>query len=138
MDPRDRRLPIVNRKNHQKSVVNDSQRPARRRVLLVDDDRAVADSMVFMLRHEGYDAAAAYSGQEAIALALEFLPDVLIADVMMAGVNGMEAAKTICAALPQCKAMLFSGDIEGRRVVEDALNDGLAFDFVEKPLHPQE
>jgi DNA-binding response OmpR family regulator len=48
-------------------------------VLVVDDEHAIADSLAFMLSHEGYETKAAYSGSEAIGMASGFRPDIMLA-----------------------------------------------------------
>ena len=110
----------------------------QKRILVVDDDRAVADSLTFMLSHEGYAAKAAYSGQEAIELSKQLRPDLLIIDVVMPGISGTEAAVQICKVLYNCHVILFSGQIKGKQLVEEARTGGSDFEVIEKPLHPQD
>lgn len=58
------------------------------RVLVVDDDTAFADMLVFLLNSNGLSAKAAYSGREAIEPALKSLPDFVLMDVIMDGIDG--------------------------------------------------
>jgi DNA-binding response OmpR family regulator len=110
----------------------------QKRILVVDDDHAVADSLAFMLSHEGYSAKAAYSGQEAIELSKQLRPDLLIIDVVMPGLSGTEAAVQICKVLYNCHVILFSGQIKGKQLAEEARTGGSDFEVIEKPLHPQD
>ena len=61
------------------------------RVLIVDDEPVIADSLAYALSDFGYDATAVYDGQEALKSAAALNPDVLISDVVMPGMNGIEA-----------------------------------------------
>ena len=108
------------------------------RVLVVDDEHAIADSLAFMLSHEGYETKAAYSGSEAIAMASGFRPDMLITDLVMADISGTEAATQICKILPDIKVIIFSGQVKGDELEARAKSAGCVLDIIEKPLHPQE
>ena len=109
-----------------------------KRILLVDDERAIADSLAFMLSHEGYDVKAVYSGGDAIDTAKQFKPELLITDVVMPGISGTEAAISISKFLPECKTLLFLDSVIGKELAESARSRGFNFELIEKPLHPQE
>jgi PAS domain S-box-containing protein len=68
---------------------------ASRRVLVVDDNRDAADSLTLMLGSMGHDVRTAYDGAEAIRIAGEYLPDIVMLDIGLPGVNGHDAARTI-------------------------------------------
>jgi DNA-binding NtrC family response regulator len=108
------------------------------KVLVVDDDAAGADSLAFMLSHAGYQTAVAYSGKEAIARAAEFKPDMLLSDVRMPEVDGVQTAVAISKLFPQCQCLLFSGHVNSKSLIDDFREKGHKFEFFEKPLHPQE
>lgn len=112
--------------------------PKRGRVLVVDDDRPIADSLAFMLAHEGYETKAAYSGREAVTAAKDFRPNLLITDLVMPDISGTDAATQICKAMPDIKVIVFSGQVTGAELAERAASAGCVLDIVEKPLHPQE
>jgi DNA-binding response OmpR family regulator len=80
-----------------------------RRVLVVDDEWPISDGLAMMLSHSGFAAKTARSGEQAVELARVFLPDVLISDVVMCGISGIEAANEIRTFLPACKVILLSG-----------------------------
>ena len=65
------------------------------RVLLVDDDHDVADSLAEVLRLLDYDVRVAYSGEDALGIAGRYRPDVVILDVNMPGMNGLQAARQL-------------------------------------------
>ena len=109
-----------------------------RKILVVDDDTSGADSLAFMLSNAGYETSVAYSGTEAIERAKEFKPDMLLCDVRMAGVDGVQAAIEISKLFPLCQCLLFSGDVGSRTLIDDYRSNGHKFQYFEKPLHPQE
>jgi CheY-like chemotaxis protein len=67
----------------------------RIRVLLVDDDRDVADSLAEVLRLLDYDVRVVYSGAEALGVAGKYRPDVVILDINMPGIDGLQAAREL-------------------------------------------
>ena len=73
----------------------DDRGQQRSRVLLVDDDRDVADSLAEVLRLLDYEVRVAYSGEEALDVAGRYRPDVVILDVNMPGMNGLQAARRL-------------------------------------------
>lgn len=79
------------------------------KVLVVDDERMIADTLAIILRNAGFEALAAYSGEEAVALCTRFRPEAIISDVVMPGMDGVEACSRILASCPECKVVLISG-----------------------------
>jgi len=67
----------------------------RSKILVVDDLRDSADSLAMMLRAKGHDVRVAYDGFEAVEIALQYRPDVVLLDIGMPRLNGYEAARTI-------------------------------------------
>ena len=67
----------------------------RIRVLLVDDDRDVADSLAEVLRLLDYDVLVVYGGGEAVGVAGRYRPDVIILDINMPGMDGLQAAREL-------------------------------------------
>jgi CheY-like chemotaxis protein len=106
------------------------------RVLVVDDETLVADSLVMILNATGYDATAVYSGESAIKEAMTRKPDVVISDVVMNGMTGIETASRILNFVPACRVVLVSG----LGVTGDLLRGvGAAGSNIEifcKPVHP--
>ena len=64
--------------------------PSKRRVIVVDDERLIADTLATILNNAGYDARAVYSGEQLVELLESFQPEVLIADVVMPGMTGIQ------------------------------------------------
>jgi CheY-like chemotaxis protein len=109
----------------------------RNRVLVVDDERKIADTLALILNANGYDAHAAYGGEEAIELAASLKPDILISDVVMAGMSGIEVAIYFANYLPACRIVLISGNVLSASLLELAGKDGYQFQLLPKPVHPQ-
>jgi CheY-like chemotaxis protein len=108
------------------------------RVLVADDERVIADTLAMILNQSGFEARAVYSGEGALDLAQSFQPDMLISDVIMADLNGIDAAIRIRVLLPSIKILLFSGQAATADLLEKARKDGYEFDILAKPVHPQD
>jgi CheY-like chemotaxis protein len=111
---------------------------AKPRILVADDERVIADSLAMILNQSGFDARAVYSGEKAVELAVAFKPEMLIADVIMAGLSGIDAAIRIRALFPQVKILLFSGQAATADLLEKARAQGHKFEILSKPVHPQD
>ena len=106
------------------------------RVLVVDDEPWIADSLVQILRLRGHDARAAYNAQSALDLLPGFVPEVVIADVIMPGMNGVELAHCMEARIPECRIVLFSGQAESSQALASANLVAHDFRLYAKPIHP--
>jgi CheY-like chemotaxis protein len=111
---------------------------AKPKVLVVDDERVIADTLAMILNQSGFEARAVYSGEGALELVPAFSPDMLISDVIMADLNGIDAAIRIRALLPKIKILLFSGQAATADLLEKARAQGYEFDILAKPVHPQD
>lgn len=111
--------------------------PARKlKVLVVDDDNAVADTLTLVLNFNGFDAIAAYSGERGLELARQSPYDHLVTDVMMGPMDGIQAAIAIQAISPSCTVLLISGDDRASNLLADVVRDGYNFEILAKPVHP--
>jgi CheY-like chemotaxis protein len=108
------------------------------KVLVADDERVIADTLSMILNQSGFEARAVYSGEGALELAESFQPDMLISDVIMADLNGIDAAIRIRKVLPAIKILLFSGQAATADLLERARKEGYEFDILAKPVHPQD
>lgn len=108
------------------------------RVLVADDERVIADTLAMILNNSGFQARVAYSGEKALELASEYRPDMLISDVIMGGLNGIDAAIKIRKILPSIKILLFSGQAATADLLEKARAQGYEFEILAKPVHPQD
>ena len=110
----------------------------KQKVLVADDERMIADPLAMILNQSGFEALAVHSGKKAVELAKSFEPDMLISDVMMDDLNGIDAAIGIRALLPKIKILLFSGHAATAFLLEKARAEGHEFEILAKPIHPQD
>lgn len=104
------------------------------RVLVVDDDTAFADMLVSLLNSNGLSAKAAYSGREAIESALKSLPDFVLMDVIMDGIDGVDAAIAICETIPVPRVLLISGHPDAHKRLAKGILRGHDFELLMKPV----
>lgn len=107
-------------------------------VLVVDDESAIADTLTEILCRSGYAAMAAYDGTDALETALLTPPELLITDVVLPGMSGIELAITVKRIFPDCKILLFSGQAATSDLLANAKNAGHNFILLSKPIHPRE
>ena len=115
----------------------DMHKMSRQRVLIVDDECIIADTLALILDQHGFETRAVYSGEHAVETAPALKPNVLISDVVMRGMNGIEAALRISVILPDCRIILFSGNAATADLLHDAKVHGHNFEILTKPVHPQ-
>jgi CheY-like chemotaxis protein len=108
------------------------------KVLVADDERVIADTLAIILNQSGFEAKAVYSGEKAVETAKEWLPEMLISDVIMTDLNGIDAAIKIRSLLPACKILLFSGQAATADLLDRARVQGHEFEILAKPVHPQD
>ena len=108
------------------------------KVLVADDEKVIADTLAIILNQNGYDATAVYTGTSAVDRARDTRPDLVISDVIMPDMNGIDAAIKIRSFLPGCKILLFSGQAATADLLEDARTRGHEFEILAKPVHPQD
>ncbi|HZU43973.1 MAG TPA: response regulator [Terriglobales bacterium] len=107
-------------------------------MLVLDDETIIADTLAAILSLHGYESAAVYRGEDAVERSRSFRPELVIADVVMPGMNGIEAAIAIRKMLPGCKILLFSGQAATADLLQEARRSGHDFDILSKPVHPDE
>lgn len=102
------------------------------RILVIDDESAIRDSLRMMLEYEGYEFVGASTGQEGLALVERDSPDLVILDVKMPGMDGIEVLDRLRASHDSLPVLVVSGHGTISTAVE-ATKKG-AFDFIEKPF----
>jgi CheY-like chemotaxis protein len=105
-------------------------------VLVVDDEKVIADTLSMILSKSGFSTLTAYDGITALELARKVSPDLLISDVVMPGMTGVELAITVTHTIPGCKVLLFSGQAATVDLLEEARHAGHNFTTLSKPVHP--
>lgn len=108
------------------------------RVLVVDDEQVIADTLAKILDLNGYEASAVYTGTAAVETARTLQPDLIISDVIMPDMDGIQAAIAIRGFLPKCKILLFSGQAATADLLENARAQGHEFEILGKPVHPSD
>ncbi len=112
------------------------QKTVRRRILIVDDRRLIADTLFEILENAGFEVAVAYDAWQAIEKAGTFRPDQLLSDVFMPGMSGVELAIAVRKMYPSTRILLFSAQAGVSEILEDAEKQGFHFELLAKPLHP--
>ena len=92
------------------------------RVLVVDDDRDICRYVEVNLRLEGYDVSVEHDGETAVATALRLQPDLVLLDVMMPGIDGMEVCRRLTAGEqgPRVVMLTAKADAESRQIAAAA------------------
>jgi DNA-binding response OmpR family regulator len=107
-------------------------------VLVVDDESSIADTITEILIRSGYSAQAAYDAESALETALLIPPHMLICDVVLPGMSGIDLAITMRRIFPDCKIILFSGQASTSDLLAAANRDGHEFVLLNKPVHPSD
>ena len=115
-----------------------SQPALRHKVLIVDDEKIIPDTLAMILNQGGFEARAVYAGQNAFDLAPAFQPDMLISDVFMADINGVDAAIQMRAMLPDVRVFLLSGQTATAEMISNSKAGNLGFEVLVKPVHPRD
>ncbi len=115
-------------------------RKGKPRVLVVDDERVIADTLSIILNQNGFDASPIYTGQDAIDRACSTHPDLMISDVIFKNetITGIDVAIQVRKSVPECKILLFSGQAATADLLETARAQGHEFEILAKPVHPQD
>jgi CheY-like chemotaxis protein len=110
--------------------------PAQPRILVVDDERLLADTTADILRRAGFDTKATYDAFGALEIMASFRADYLLADIMMPGMNGVDLAIAITRMYPSTKIILFSGQADAAHILKEANAKRFEFPVLAKPIHP--
>lgn len=106
-------------------------------VLVVDDEKVIADTLSIILSRSGFVVQTAYDAESALDLARVIPPQLLLSDVMMGpGKDGMQLALELMKLQPDCKVILFSGHAATQALIEKERLSGHTFTCLAKPLHP--
>lgn len=115
-----------------------SQFPAKPRIFVVDDEFVISTTLATILQRNGFDAVSFTNPLKALGAAETGAPDLLISDVMMPELTGIELAIQLQAAHPSCRVLLFSGQAATANLLEEARQKGHDFELLSKPIHPTE
>lgn len=109
---------------------------AKSRVLVIDDERLIADTLKEILDLHGFETISLYSGESALEWIESYRPDIVLSDIVMRKVDGIEAAMRIRALHPECRVILFSASAlsaANRRRINN-----LGVEYLQRPLHPKD
>jgi len=107
-------------------------------IFVVDDEPVIASTLATILQMNGFSAQFFTSPLAALAAARAKAPDLLLSDVTMPGISGIDLAMKMRAQYPQCKILLFSGHPATLPLIEDARSRGHEFHLLLKPMPPDE
>ena len=109
----------------------------KKRILVADDDRVTREAVEDFLTDEGYEVAVAADGHEAVALLSSFLPDLVLTDLNMPGLDGADVLVQVKNVSPSTPVIIFTAEtaIDAQRKahalgVQDYLNKPLSLDEV--------
>lgn len=105
-------------------------------ILIVEDEKVVADSLAQILCSRGYDARIAYSAESALQLVAQFAPSLAILDVMLPKMNGIDLGVILKERFATCHILLFSGQPTVEALMKKAKSEGHEFEIMAKPVHP--
>lgn len=110
----------------------------RARILIVDDEKNLADTLATILKTQAYEVQVAYDGVQGYQAALTFQPDLVLSDVAMPNRNGVEMAIMVREKMPDTSIVLISGQAITQGSLEPARRRGYHFQCLTKPIHPVE
>lgn len=118
----------------------DSEREALKRkqdrILVVDDERLIADTLALILNKSGYQAEAFYNGHSALEAAKTRCPNLVLSDVIMPNMNGVQTVLAIREICPRVRVFLLSGQARSADLLAEAHSKGFEFELLAKPIHP--
>ena len=117
--------------------ITEQQGPRNPVVLVVDDEVVIADTLTIILAQHGIAAMTAYDGFGALEIARVVPPDLLLADVVMPGMSGIDLAIEIKKEVQDCAILLFSGQAATTGLLAKAGKAWCDFEVLLKPIHPQ-
>lgn len=105
---------------------------------VVDDEPVIAQTLAMILNNSGFKALAFSDPMKALSAASSNKPNLLITDVVMPKMTGIELAIRFRKEHPDCKVLLFSGQSITGDLLEKARSEGHDFDLLAKPVHPKD
>lgn len=112
-------------------------RSRKPRILFIEDEQNLLNSMAFILEREGFDVEKASSGEAGLKLVSEFQPDLILLDLNLPGMDGFEVAEQLASFCPRnCPAIIV---ITGRNEEKDMVSglERFADDYIIKPVQPR-
>lgn len=114
--------------------MHDANNP--RLIYVVDDEPTIATTLAMIIRTQGFTAQSFNDPLEALAAARTTAPDLLLSDVIMPEMSGVELAIEFLKLSANCRVLLLSGQAATLDLLEEARKRGHFFDVLAKPTHP--
>ncbi|HEY2392682.1 MAG TPA: response regulator [Candidatus Angelobacter sp.] len=108
------------------------------RLMVVDSERVIADTLAIILRSRGYDCTVAYTGVHALQIARQLRPDLILMEVVMPGMHGTEAGRIILDEQPECKIVFLVSSSSSEALLEELKQHGYTFGTLVMPAPPQD
>jgi DNA-binding response OmpR family regulator len=105
-------------------------------IFVVDDEQRISETLAIILQHNGFTVTSFTNPIEALKQAAEASPNLLLSDVVMPELSGLDLAVSVKEKCPDCKILLFSGQAETIDLLRAAREQGHDFPLVSKPIHP--
>jgi CheY-like chemotaxis protein len=106
------------------------------KIFVVDDESVIAHTLATILKQSGFAATAFTNPLEALERAQIEPPDLVVSDVVMPEMSGVDLAVKLKRLSPDCKVLLFSGQAATADLLASARMDGHDFTLLSKPVHP--
>jgi CheY-like chemotaxis protein len=125
-------LSIFSKRNNNRTFIMDAGK--KRKILLVDDEVGFAEILRELLQMDGYEVVLVYDGQEALEKLNEYIPNLIISDIMMPRMGGLELYHSVRKnSLFQKIPFMFISGFEDERVLSGIRDDEL-FGILRKPI----
>ncbi len=105
-------------------------------IFIVNDEPIIADTLALILRGNDFDARSFYSSEAALGAAESSAPHLVICDVAMPAMTGIELAIYFRACYPTCKVLLFSGQANTANRLQNIYAQRYDFEVLNKPAYP--
>ena len=106
------------------------------RILIIDDDKQICAILSDLVKREGFEATVAYEGEKALKIVRSAAPDLLLVDMMLPGMDGMEVLRQVKDLDPELPVVFITGHADARGAVK-AIKAG-AHDYLSKPFDNQD
>jgi CheY-like chemotaxis protein len=108
------------------------------RILVVEDEAVVLHTLELILEQRGYDVRVARNGTHALSIASSFAPNILLCDINLPEMDGIQISIKVKRVVPDCRIVLLTGDIASTELLEEAERHGYRFEVLAKPMEPHQ
>jgi DNA-binding NtrC family response regulator len=107
-------------------------------IFVIDDEEVISSTIAAILRLKGFEAVSFTLPLEALAASHLQVPDLLISDIVMPVLSGLDLAVQLQSFHPRCKVLLFSGQWAAAEFSATARAEKHGFEMIHKPVHPKQ